>query len=215
MSEKIRIICGHYGSGKTNVAVNLALKYISEGKSVSLTDLDIVNPYFRASDDRRILEDAGVRCIIPEFAGSNLDLPTIPPEVYSIFSSDELAILDVGGDDAGAIALGMFKDMIISRGYEMYCVVNMYRPLISTPEKALENMRDIENTCHLKFTGIINNSNLGEDTDEGVIEDSFAYADEIARLSSLPLIFDSHLDKYTPKSDRKTLKIKNYTNKIW
>ena len=124
-------------------------------------------------------------------------------------------MFDVGGDDAGAVALGMFHDDIVKNGYRMLLVINMYRPLISTPEQAIENMRDIEAICGLKFTGIINNSNLGPLTDEETVSASFEYADNVARLASLPLLCDTCLEGITVKADRNIVKIKNYTEKIW
>lgn len=189
MSEKkIIIVAGHYGAGKTNVATALAMKIKEESPSerVTLIDLDTVNPYFRAADSARELEAAGVHAIIPEFANTNVDLPTLPPEIASVFLSDGTAIFDVGGDD-GATALGVYEADIKRVGYEMLYVINMYRPLTEAPEDALAVMREIESYSRLSFTGIVNNSNLGSETDADTVLDSVGYADEVARLSGLPL----------------------------
>lgn len=192
--KKIIIVAGHYGAGKTNIATALALKIKAKAPSekVTLIDLDTVNPYFRAADSARELEAAGVCAIIPEFANTNVDLPTLPPEIASVFLSDGTAIFDVGGDD-GATALGVYEADIRRIGYEMLYVINMYRPLTETPEDAIGIMREIESYSRLSFTGIINNSNLGAETDADTVLDSLGYADEVARLSGLPLEYTSFI----------------------
>ena len=103
--KKITIVCGHYGSGKTNLAVNLALSLAKAGEKTVLVDLDIVNPYFRAADNRRELEENGVRCVLPQFANTNVDLPSLPPQIHSVFVGNEKVIFDVGGDSLKAIEL--------------------------------------------------------------------------------------------------------------
>lgn len=196
MSKKrIIIIAGHYGAGKTNVATSLAMKIKSEvpEKKVTLIDLDTVNPYFRAADSEDELTASGIRAIIPEFANTNVDIPTLPPEIASVFLSDETAIFDVGGDD-GATALGVFESDIKRIGYEMLYVTNMYRPLTETPDDALAVMREIEAYSRLSFTGIINNSNLGSETDADTVLDSLGYAKKIAELSGLPVVYTSFIE---------------------
>ncbi len=200
-SKKIIIIAGHYGAGKTNVAVALALrqKFEAPEKSVALIDLDTVNPYFRAADSASLLRSSGVRPITPEFANTNVDIPTLPPEIASVFLSDETAVFDVGGDD-GAVALGVFEADIKKAGYEMLYVTNMYRPLTETPESALCVMREIEAYSRLRFTGIINNSNLGAETNANTVLASLPYAEELSALAELPIVYtaftvgDSRLD---------------------
>ena len=213
--KKIIIICGHYGSGKTNIAVNLARLLSENGKKVALVDLDIVNPYFRAADNRVELEALGVRCILPQFANTNVDVPTLPPQIHSVFSSNETVIFDVGGDKDGAIALGVYRNAIKKAGYEMIAVVNMYRPLTATADETLENLREIEDNCSLSFTGFINNSNLGEETTAEDIEASFSYAEEIAAKSNLPLLFTSHIETLSPESKSPLLPIRDITRKIY
>jgi len=191
MRNKLIIITGHYGSGKTNVAVNLALKLNNEGKQVTIVDMDIVNPYFRTADSAEMLTDKGIKCIIPEFANSNLDLPAIPAEIYSTFepADNECVIYDVGGDDDGAVALGMYKQYFDKCGYDMWCVCNMYRPLISDPTDAAALISDIEYKSRLKCTGIINNSNLSVETTDETVTDSFGYIEKISEITGLPVIF--------------------------
>ncbi len=190
-NNKIIIVCGHYGSGKTNIAVNLAMQLAKNNVKTALVDLDIVNPYFRAADNRHQLEALGVRCILPQFANTNVDIPCLPPEVFSVFSTDETVIFDVGGDKDGATALGFYRNAIKNCGYDMIGVCNMYRPLTSTPDEAIENLAEIELQCGLSFTSFVNNSNLGEETAEKTVTDSFEYSLEIEKKSHLPLLFTS------------------------
>ncbi len=183
-SKRITLFAGHYGSGKTNIAVNYALYLRSLGKSVVIADLDIVNPYFRTRDSLEELTGAGVRLISSQFASSNVDLPALPQDVYSILDNhEESAIMDIGGDDRGAYALGRYADSIKDENdYEMLFVFNKYRPLTPTAEDALQIMREIEVACKVNFTAIVNNSNLGELT---TAEDILASVSETQRLSEI------------------------------
>ena len=185
--KRVTLFAGHYGSGKTNIAVNYALHLASEGKKVCIGDLDIVNPYFRTKDSAAELESAGVELISPQFANTNVDLPALPAEAYRLVEDKSIyAIMDIGGDDRGAYALGRYTPAIIAEGnYRMAFVANCYRPLTRTPEDALEVMREIETACSLPFTCIINNSNLGEETTPEIIRASQSYMEELSRLSGL------------------------------
>lgn len=201
LDKKITIICGHYGSGKTNIAVNLALrtKKSQPNKRVALADLDTVNPYFRAADNSMLLKNAGVEVLVPEFANSNVDIPAIPAGINELFdiASPLCGIIDVGGDD-GAAVLGMYSRMAENAGYDMLYVVNMYRPLTASPSDALECMREIEFLSSLRCTGLINNSSLGALTTARDIADSIRYAHECAALCSLPLLGHSYVPGYAP-----------------
>ena len=188
MSGRIKIIAGHYGAGKTNVAVALALAHKDDAGGCVLCDLDTVNPYFRAADNAAELNAAGVRTVIPAYANTNVDIPVLPAEIASVFCSDETVIFDVGGDD-GASALGVYAADIERSGYEMLAVVNMYRPLIADPADAVAGMREIEQYSRLRFTGIVNNSNLGAETTKRHIEASAEYAQRVAALAGLPLVY--------------------------
>ena len=139
--EKVTVITGHYGSGKTNFAVNLAIDLRRAGKKVVLVDLDIVNPYFRSADFKNKLEGMGIQMVCPIYANTNLDLPSLGPEVYSVFASkdDRYVILDVGGDDAGAAALGRYAQMIKEHPWKMIYVINRYRYLTREPQQAVES----------------------------------------------------------------------------
>ena len=187
--KRIILLSGHYGSGKTNIAVNLAFKLKQERERVTIADVDIVNPYFRTSDSRRELEENGIRLICSEFAGSNVDLPALPADMYSVVDDpDQTAIIDVGGDDRGALALGRIRDGILRENdYEMLFVINRFRPLTRNAELTVEIMREIELAGGIRFTAIVNNSNLGAETTAEDVLASDAYAREVCEMTGLPL----------------------------
>ena len=187
--KRILLLSGHYGSGKTNIAVNLAFLLKEAHDRVAIADIDIVNPYFRTRDSQNDLQAAGIRVIASEFASSNVDLPALPSDIYSITEDHGLAaVIDVGGDDRGALALGRWRDAILEEdNYEMLLVVNRFRPLTRTPEMTIGILQEIEAAAGMRFTAVVNNSNLGEETTAQDVLDSRAYADEICRLTGLPL----------------------------
>ncbi len=187
--KRLTLFAGHYGSGKTNIAVNYAVALAREGKPVCIADLDIVNPYFRTADSAQILENAGVKLISPQFANSNVDLPALPAEAYRLVT-DKAAygIMDIGGDDRGAYALGRYVPAILEENnYRMVFVSNCYRPLTRTPEEAMEVMQEIEAACGLRFTDIVNNANLGPETTADTVLASIEYIEALSRLSGLPV----------------------------
>ena len=187
--KRLTLFAGHYGSGKTNIAVNYALSLAKEGKKVCIGDLDIVNPYFRTADSAVELEKAGVELISSRYANSNVDLPALPAENYRLVQDKTVyGIMDIGGDDRGAYALGRYVPYIKAEdNYRMVFVANCYRPLTRTPEEALEVMREIEAACKLPFTCIVNNSNLGPETTPQTVMDSLEFIQRLCRLSGLPL----------------------------
>ena len=182
--KRITLFAGHYGSGKTNIAVNYAFWLKKIGKDVTVADMDIVNPYFRTKDSEDQLNKAGIPLISSAFANSNVDLPALPQEMYSLVQRrDRYAVLDIGGDDRGALALGRYTPSILEENdYEMVFVANFYRPLTRNAEEALEVMREIETASGIKFTAIINNSNVGGQT---TANDVLSTNDEVQRLSGL------------------------------
>ena len=187
--KRLTLFAGHYGSGKTNIAVNYALLLASEGKKVCIGDLDIVNPYFRTKDSEQELKAAGIDLISPRFANSNVDLPALPAEAYRLVADRGVyGIMDIGGDDRGAYALGRYVPAIREENdYRMVFVANCYRPLTRTPEEALEVMGEIEQACGLRFTDIVNNSNLGAETTPETVLQSQSYIEKLCNLSGLPL----------------------------
>ena len=187
--KRLTLFAGHYGSGKTNIAVNYAIAMAGEGKRVCIADLDIVNPYFRTKDSARELEAAGVTLISPQFANSNVDLPALPAEAYRLVQDKSIyGVMDIGGDDRGAYALGRYVPaMKEENDYRMVFVANCYRPLTATAEEAMEVMGEIEAACGLRFTDIVNNSNLGPETTPQTVLDSLAYIEKLSALSGLPV----------------------------
>ncbi len=187
--KRLTLFAGHYGSGKTNIAVNYAIALAKEGKSVCIADLDIVNPYFRTKDSAKQLEDAGVTLISPQFANTNVDLPALPAEAYRLVQDKAIyGVMDIGGDDRGAYALGRYVPFIKEEGnYRMIFVANCCRPLTTTAEEALEVMQEIESACGLQFTDIINNSNLGPETTAETVTESLPYIQKLSELSGLPV----------------------------
>lgn len=190
LNKRITLLCGHYGSGKTNVAVNMAMNMKEQYEKVTIADLDIVNPYFRTKDSSENLAKAGIKLICSEFANSNVDIPALPQEMYSITDdTSHRVLIDVGGDDRGALALGRLAPKIIEENdYEMLMVINKYRPLTRTVEDTLEVMGEIEFACGIKFTGLVNNSNLGEETTAEDVFDSLEYANAVSKATNLPLV---------------------------
>lgn len=180
MEYKIQIFSGHFGSGKTEVALNFAMNQKKLGKKVTIVDFDIVNPYFRTNDAKNILIENGIKLIANDYASTNLDMPTVPLNILSVFEEDAVVIFDVGGDDDGALALGQYKQYFDKYGYEMHFVVNTKRPLTERCEDLLEIAQRIEKASRLSFTDIYNNTNLSVLTDEKTL---FSDYGEIEKLS--------------------------------
>ena len=189
--KRITLFTGHYGSGKTNIAVAYAKLLHSEGKRVTVADMDIVNPYFRTKDSVDEFRALGIGFVSSAYANTNVDLPALPSELYGVVEDRErYAVLDIGGDDRGAYALGRFTPLIKEENdYENLFVANMYRPLTKTPKEALEVLREIEAAGGLPVTAIVNNSNLGELTEPETVRASLGYIGELSELSGLPVKF--------------------------
>lgn len=187
--KRITLLCGHYGSGKTNVAINMAFLIRKCYNNVAIADLDIVNPYFRTKDSKQDLENGGIKLICSEYAGTNVDIPALPQDMYSLTDNKDIrAVIDVGGDDRGALALGRIAPSIIEENdYECLLVINKFRPLTPDAESTVEVMKEIETAGKIKFTGIVNNSNLGEETTAEDVLSSLQYAEDVARLTGLPV----------------------------
>ncbi|MBE6534146.1 MAG: hypothetical protein E7678_04170 [Ruminococcaceae bacterium] len=187
--KRLTLFAGHYGSGKTNIAVNYAVLLAKEGKKVCIADLDIVNPYFRTKDSERELEENGITLICSQYANSNVDLPAIPAESYRLVQDKScFGVIDIGGDDRGAYALGRFADAIKAEGnYRMAFVLNCFRPLTSTVDDAIEIMREIETAAGIKFNCIVNNSNIGSETTAEIFLKTMDFAKELSEKTDLPI----------------------------
>ena len=188
-AKRLTLFAGHYGSGKTNIAVNYAFKLAREGKQVCIADLDIVNPYFRTKDSEAELAAMGIQLVSPKYANTNVDLPALPAESYKLVQDKSTyGIMDIGGDDRGAYALGRYVGAIkAENNYRMAFVVNCYRPLTSTVEDTIEIMHEIETACGLEFTCIVNNSNLGAETSAQTVLDSIDFVERLSEKTGLEI----------------------------
>ncbi len=189
--KRITLFMGHYGSGKTFIAVNYALALKKQGKQVSIYDLDIVNPYFRTIDAQKRLTQAGVELIVSPYAETNVDIPAMNSASYKMIADkSRFAVCDIGGDDRGALALGRFsKDIEKENDYDVLWVVNNLRPETRDIEGALAIKEEIERASRLKFTGIVNNANLGSETDEQIILNGYEFCKKLSSNTNLPIKF--------------------------
>lgn len=209
------MITGHYGSGKTNFSINLAVNLADSGQKVTIVDLDLVNPYFRTADFKELLEEKGISVITPNFANTNLDVPSIPSMIYSVFDrKDGAVIIDVGGDDAGATALGQFFAQISNTDYDLYYVLNAYRYLTQTPAEAVSLLRDIEYSSRLKATKLINNSNLGLHTTKQQVEETRSFAEAVSAQTGLPIAFTC-MDRQLNPDEKQYFPVELYVKSIW
>ncbi len=214
--KKLTIITGHYGSGKTNVSVNLALEAARQEKKCTVVDLDIVNPYFRTADFEALFAEHGITLKAPLYANSNLDIPALNISVKSILDESDCVIIDVGGDDEGAKALGRYAKVITEcDDREMLYVINKCRYLTKEPEEALGLMREIEEAGGIKCTGIINNTNLGYETDENIILGSLDYAREVADSAGLPIALTTGKKEFLNKVTDNPFPIEIFVKTLW
>lgn len=218
--KRICVIIGHYGSGKTNFAVDLAIKSADSGYKTNIVDLDIVNPYFRTADFKNMFENKGISMTSSVYAVSNLDIPAITFDLNSVVSDNQNVIIDVGGDDAGAVALGQFKSVFdkFKEETDVLYVINKYRNIAEQPQKELNLLRDIESISRLKATAVINNSNLGAETNIETVMNSLDYAKETAALCGLELKFTTYPDWINPAvlpNDVNFIPVKRYVKPVW
>ena len=188
-SHRVTIVTGHYGTGKTEFAVNLALALAAGGERVMLADLDIVNPYFRSRERRELLEEAGVRLVATPRALADADVPALPAELHAVLEDRSVrGVLDVGGDPTGARVLARYRPRILGEDYQLLYVVNGNRPEVRTAESSARYLREIEAVAGLVCTGLVNNTHLcGETTPEDVRQGA-ALAEEVSRLTGVPVV---------------------------
>ncbi len=215
--KKITIITGHYGSGKTNLAVNLALKLADAGEPVSIVDFDIVNPYFRTADFAQLFQERGVTMAASMYANTSLDIPAISFDLERMAYEPGYLIIDVGGDDAGAIGLGRYAQSLaayVPNQLDMWYVVNRYRYLTESVDEALKLMREIETVSRMQHTGIVNNSNLGFETTAETILRATAYGETVAKQAALPLVYTT-VPKQIEAEVPQKLPIEVYVKPVW
>ena len=191
--EPITVVTGHYGVGKTNLVLNMALDLAEEGLQVRVIDLDIVNPYFRSSEYQALLGNRGVSVVTPVMANSSLDTPSLSAAVdgtleWARQEKGRVVLVDVGGDDAGATALGRYADRVSAGPYALVYVVNAYRNLTQSPEEATAILREIEAASHLQATAVVNNSHLRTETTADTLAAAQPFGAAVAQQLALPLV---------------------------
>ena len=194
--NRIRVIVGHYGSGKTEFAVNYVVKLAEQGKKVALADLDVVNPYFRSREKSEELEKLGIKVLGSSVKGSAVDVPSISAEVVTPLQDESYeAILDVGGDPAGARVLGRYYNYFQEGKYDMLFVVNTNRPETQTVENTIRYIKEIERVSRAKVTGLINNTHLLKSTTVEDVLSGQTLVEEVAQTLNIPVKYVSALEK--------------------
>jgi hypothetical protein len=197
-NARINIFTGHFGSGKSEVAVNYALRLSEMGKKTVIADLDIVNPFFRTKDTENYLKSKGIKMISTLYANTNVDVPAVPAEVNMVFENNEVhAVLDIGGDEEGARVVSCFKNNLIRTGYNMFFVINTKRLLTDTPDKIIDMIRDIEKSAGISVSAIVNNTNLLEDTKVECVLEGEELIGEVSKRFGLPVAFTSGIKSVT------------------
>ena len=188
--KRFIVITGNYGSGKTELSLNLALHY-AETEKMTLVDLDIVNPYFRTGEKADMLRDAGVRVLMPTFAMTTVDIPALPAEIQSVFEvPSDRVLFDVGGDDTGAAALGRYYPSFMKERENtiVALVINCMRPLTMEEEDITDMARRIENRGRLRIDLLINNTNLADETTPEMIEKGEKTVLRCAEILGVPTV---------------------------
>ena len=198
------VIVGNYGSGKTEISINLAVNRKRAGLNVGIADLDLVNPYFRTREARITLTDLGIKVILPPEQYLHADLPVLSPTIAGVIrDSGDLLILDVGGDDAGATVLSALADAFSGKQVRMLQVVNPLRPQTSTVSDCVTMRNEIEKAAQLTITGLIGNANLIDETREEDIYSGYEFVQTVSQESGLALEFITVSQELLPKIDLK------------
>lgn len=199
--SRIKIITGHFGSGKTEIAINLSIKEKEKHNKVAIADLDVINPYFRSREIVNILNEKEIKLIAPKGKLSTSDLPIVSGEIYSVIHNPEYhLIIDVGGDKDGATALGQYYNDLKNIDYQMYFVINVNRPYVSDINGIIESIKQIELVSRLKVTALINNTHMGIDTDINSIKDGSDIARKISDKLNIPFLYTTISFKYLEKT---------------
>ena len=199
-THRVSIVTGHYGTGKTEFAVNLALQLAALDHKVMVADLDIVNPYFRSRERKALFQEAGIRLISSSQAGSDADVPALPAELLTILENRDITgVLDIGGDPVGARVLARFNDKIITEDYQLIYVLNANRPEVRSPEAAIAYLRGIEATTSLTCTGIVNNTHLCGETTAEEIRKGARLAEAVSRETGIPVLCHVAEERFVPE----------------
>ena len=190
--KKITVYFGNYGSGKTELSLNTAIALRRAGEQVMLVDLDIVNPYFRSSEHKAMLEAQGIRVVAPVFANTAVDVPSLPPDIYAAFKSG-YAVFDCGGDPVGAAALGSLKTQFDAAraDTQVLFVVNTRRPFQQNAAELAKSLMNVECSARLKADGMVLNANLGSETTGEELIEGYAIVRELEKQTGLPLLYVS------------------------
>jgi hypothetical protein len=216
---RLTIIVGAYGSGKTEFALNYAVKMAEQEKTINLVDLDIVNPYFRSRDLREPLEQQGIHIISSNPGLETADIPALSPEILSVLQNPgEIGIFDVGGDPVGARALGRFHPYIAQGDYALWMVINPFRPDTRSIDQLIEMKNSIEQASRLQITGLVDNTNLGMLTKEEDQRFGHALVDEASRTFQIPIVYRTESPDFplvTGVEDIPVLPLKLYVRPDW
>lgn len=204
MDRRLKIIIGAYGSGKSEISVNLALemrKTAPEDK-ILLADLDIVNPFYRSADAAGVLEENNIRLISPMYANSNVDAPVLSGEVYVIFDDDSYrGVFDIGGEDMGATILGSMRSRLDNTGAELLMAVNTRRPFTSTADEIIIMASELQEASKMKITGLINNTNILEQTTAGDVIEGEKILLEVSQKTGIPLVLTTVMEGVMSEKD--------------
>ncbi|MFV9510768.1 hypothetical protein [Tepidibacillus sp. LV47] len=204
---RITIFTGHFGSGKTEISINFALKIKEEYEKVALTDLDVINPYFRSREVSFLLEEKGIELISPKGQLATADLPIVSGEIYRVLHDPNYhLIIDVGGDKDGATALGQYFNDIKDQDHQMIFVVNINRPYVSTVERICETIQNIENASRLRVTGLVNNTNLGLESTIEHVQAGYEITKEVSKKLNIPFLFSTVSDHLMEEIKKQTFR---------
>lgn len=218
--KRINIFTGHFGSGKSEIAVNFAFKLNKMNYKTSIVDMDIVNPFFRTTDVKDELEANGIHVVTTLYANTNVDIPALSPEINMLFENKDFkVVLDVGGDDLGAKVLGRYKEQITNDSYRMFFVINTKRPMTDTKEKIISMIRDIEESSGIGIDVLINNTNLMQNTTPDDIMEGYEIINQVSEELNIPIAFTSGfsgtLDVLREKLNNRVFYLNKYIKLPW
>lgn len=217
-TSRLTVVVGHFGSGKTEFSVNLALE-LAKDHPTALADLDVVDPYFRSRECKELFDSRGIQLISSSQNCVDADVPSMPAEVMRLFDDERLyGVLDIGGDASGARVLARYRRRLKACGAEVICVVNANRPLTDTPEKAVSYVRSIEAAVGLPITGLVNNTHLCTETELEDILTGAKLLTEVSKETGIPIVChmaSEALAQAAEQSVRPVFSIQVYMKKLW